>query len=247
MSPEAGIVAVLGRDGEPVGGGCLITAGFVATCAHVVAAALGVDPIPRERPPVTLRVRFPFLAQQPEQDARVVQWYPEPPPGKPRGYRDIAILRLDQTPPAARTATLARSGQALRGQCRVYGFPGSGEHWAYGEARDAISDGWRQITGESDFSYWIEKGFSGSPVTLDEGLEVMIGIVVVKERAPDKREAFAIPAAFLEQALEECGVADDDVRLDLLRAALQDLQTWFDDHRPNDPSSSGPPRPTSGT
>lgn len=62
-----------------------------------------------------------------------------------------------------------------RGDCRVYGFPRSGEHWAYGVARDARSDGWLQITGESDFSYWIEPGFSGSPVTLDEGLEVVIG------------------------------------------------------------------------
>ncbi len=181
-----------------------------------------------------LDLTFPFLDPYQRYPASIVAWWPEAPSGAPMGCRDIAILHLDNSPARARTVPGTTGPIPSETPCKVHGFPRPEGHWAYGKVRDARADGWIQISGESPFTYPIEPGFSGAPVTVeDRGIERAIGIVAMREPEPTEREAFAIPMACLERALESIELANADPKTKLLKAAVADVRASLNDHRPN--------------
>ncbi|MFE6272113.1 trypsin-like peptidase domain-containing protein [Streptomyces goshikiensis] len=108
-------VTVLGRAGNPVGAGVLVTPSLILTCAHVVNSALGQgrfhSPVPSRVHGV--RLRFPHLDRERELTGRVVpeMWRPprsrastEQPSPPAEGmlpyYGDLAVLELDTEAPA---------------------------------------------------------------------------------------------------------------------------------------------------
>src|SRR5215211_7002734 len=91
-------VRIKTADGVVVGAGFLIAdEEHVLTCAHVVVEALHISSDTGEEPQGTVHLDFPFLSSA-AHTARVEHWLPPSGPStNPSG--DIAVLRLDNSPP----------------------------------------------------------------------------------------------------------------------------------------------------
>jgi WD40 repeat protein len=188
---KAGIVRVIGPDGETVGTGFVVTdEGLIATCAHVVEAA-GAGPGDT--------VRVAFHATGEEREAQVEpDWWRGP------DAEDVAILRLDGPLPEGVTSLPLGSSNGTSGHpFRTFGFPAARPEkgmWGYGTIGDPVPDTTErdllQLTGATE----VTPGFSGAPVWHDD-IGVVVGMVVSITR-PDAygrmvETAFIIPVETL--------------------------------------------------
>lgn len=189
------VVRVLDRGGDPVGAGFLAGPDLVATCAHVVADALGADPY-GPVPTAAVRLDLPlFLTPDAEQppaalDADVLRWQPI----RADGSGDIAILRVRGPLPAGARMPPVRRVDRLWGHgFRVLGFPeGLADGvWATGRIRGEQGTRWFQLqsaAGEEP----IVGGFSGSPVW-DEESGAVVGMTVAADASGTTTTAYLLP------------------------------------------------------
>ncbi|MFD0422647.1 nSTAND1 domain-containing NTPase [Streptomyces parvus] len=188
---NAAVVRVGGVAGAIVGGGFLVTADRVLTCAHVVSDALGRG---RELPVTAgeeVLVDFP-LADGPGERvvAEVEQWIRE----DPQQCGDLAVLRLRGAVPGTRPLPIAASDEVSDRPVRVVGFPDDelGVLWHRGELSGKSAGDWIQLSRADTRTAHITAGYSGSPVW-DDRRGAAVGIVVASQRKrDDAQQSFAI-------------------------------------------------------
>lgn len=184
-------VRIWDRAGEVVGAGFLVGPDLVATCAHVVAEALGGDPYSSTYSAEPLRVDFPVATGGPSSRWAVThRWVPI----ADDGSGDVALLRLDSpAPPGAVMPPLRRVDGLWGHAMRTFGFPAGRVDgvWTTGAIRADQGTGWVQLQAtQGDHS--IEGGFSGSPIW-DEATGAVVGMTVAADRDPSITTAYLIP------------------------------------------------------
>ena len=181
----------------------------VVTCAHVVNAALGLDPRTQGMPSSPVRVDFPLLGSGAEAaalEAVVKVWLP--PPREGAAGDDLAGLvltgRLPDRAVAGRLAVeTARPGQ----QVRVFGYPGIPPRpdgaWVSATMRGAVGNGRLQLDSGPESALRVQPGFSGGPVC-DDGTGRVVGLVAAAPggHAAD-RDSYAISSDTLRDAWPE--------------------------------------------
>ena len=186
--PDACIVRIFDQYNAPVGGGFLFNAKKAVTCAHVVKSALGAIDDPTQTPRPQLDVDFPQSRVNNAIKAYVDVWDPK---------NDIALLSLSgQIPSDIIPVQLINEQDLWDHAFRAFGFPKGYDHgiWASGVLRGRTANQWLQI--ESESSYIVQPGFSGSPV-FDEQAGGVVGMVNVADRDLRIRAAFVIPTDIL--------------------------------------------------
>jgi len=173
---EKAIVRIYDRAGRVIGAGFLAAPEIVLTCKHVVGQASEAT------------LDFPFVSTDRKQVAQVIHRDPE---------RDVAMLRLEALPSGAEPVRLISTTQdSWDHPFRAFGFPKGHPSgvWAYGKLRAPIADtDWLQIEAVGESGYFVQPGFSGTPVW-DEEVGGVVGMVVAADRTPGVRAAFCIPA-----------------------------------------------------
>ncbi|MGW4627152.1 nSTAND1 domain-containing NTPase [Streptomyces rubiginosohelvolus] len=188
---NAAVVRVGGETGAIVGGGFLVTADRVLTCAHVVSDALGrARELPVAAGEVVL-VDFPLADGAGQRVvAEVEQWIRE----EPQQCGDLAVLRLREAVPGTRPLPVAASDEVSHRPVRVVGFPDDelGVVWHRGELSGKSAGDWIQLSRADSRTAHITAGYSGSPVW-DERRGAAVGVVVASQRKRDNaQQSFAI-------------------------------------------------------
>ncbi|MEU3579895.1 trypsin-like peptidase domain-containing protein [Streptomyces globisporus] len=188
---HAAVVRIGGANGTVAGGGFLVTADRVLTCAHVVSDALGRA---RDLPVAAgaeVLIDFPLADGAGERVvAEVEQWIPE----EPQQHGDLAVLRLREAVPGTRPLPIAASDEVSHRPVRVVGFPDDelGVVWHRGELSGKSAGDWIQLSRADSRTAHITAGYSGSPVW-DERRGAAVGIVVASQRKrDDAQQSFAI-------------------------------------------------------
>ena len=199
-----GIVRFRNRHGDLAGHGVLVDDTHVATCAHVINAAI-------DRPLDSLssaigqivRLEFPsiaqFVAAPPERLARVDRWEP---PGTSWDGVDVAGLTLvnEPRPSAATPMPLASESQEVS-RVLLYGAPeGRRGAWVKAQLSPSVTGNRQQIEKAADGAFTAAPGFSGTPV-VDEATGSVLGLLVAV--APKGIDYYAIPLASLKSAWPE--------------------------------------------
>lgn len=189
VAGRCGGVGIIGADGSPLGGGLQLTTSLVATCAHVVAAALGSDPAATAKPAGELDVEIRDTgAAALRRPARVRRWLPV----RQDDTGDIAVLTLGQA--------LHTTVPPLFGPDRLWGrrfcvtscsFGDGPPITVTGELRAGQGTGWTQLRADPG-GVPITAGFSGSPVW-DEQTGAVVGITVAADLNPAWSTAYMIP------------------------------------------------------
>lgn len=198
MKPiETAITRIFAADGSIVGLGFLITESRIMTCAHVVADAVGIQRDDANPPAQPISVDFPLVDGNKKCTSRVVVWLPSR-----DGTDDIAVLELrEAAPTSAKPANLVTVDKLWGAEFGVYGFPRYNPKgvWAKGKVSGLIEGKRIQIDAlEGNTSYFIEPGFSGSPVySNDPNINGVIGIAVSAESDPNIKAGFMIPSDVL--------------------------------------------------
>ncbi|MBN8640046.1 MAG: trypsin-like peptidase domain-containing protein, partial [Anaerolineae bacterium] len=187
MKPiESAIVRIFAQNKTSiVGVGFLIDGKRVMTCAHVVAKAFGIarDTSIQDLPAERITLDFPLVDDNHPCTASVVLWLPP----MPDETGDIAVLEFDQQRPFS-TAPVKLVGPSKYWDkpFGTYGYPQSIGGWASGVVRGRIAGNRLQIINKDEKSYFIQPGFSGSPVYCDEaGVQGVIGMVASGETDPN--------------------------------------------------------------
>lgn len=209
LSLATGPVArIRGAGGGIVGTGFLVGERHVVTGAHVIDDALGRNRGDAAEPEDEIRLDLPFLDRT-GLSGRVVAWRAMRPLDdlERDPVSDIAVLELAEPVKgglATRAAVLSRP--AVGTGFQTYGFPGGMDNGAEagGELRMTDAGGWHQLRDTQAHGCFVEAGFSGAPVLAlapdREGRARLLGMVVAADVDPEKRLAFAIPAATLGRA-----------------------------------------------
>lgn len=175
-----------------VGVGFLAAPDIVLTCEHVVRAALGLPEGTPVEAGTAVNLDFPFLKSG-LLSARVF---------KADAEKDIAALRLEADPPLdARPAPLVTPLETRNHRCHAFGFPEGHPKgtWVEGKLRGPrAEDGWFQIDAVPDSAYFVEPGFSGTPLWDDE-VHGVVGMVAEKEQSVKIRSAACIPTDQLRE------------------------------------------------
>ena len=189
------VVRVWARGDQVVGGGFLVGPDLVATCAHVVADAVGIDPYAADVPAVSVRLDFPLArADSAPIVATVERWSPI----RDDGGGDVALLRLASPPPVdARMPPVRRVEELWDHGFWVQGFPDglADGVWSTGLIRGEQGTRWFQLQ-STPGEQRIEGGFSGAPVW-DAERGAVVGMTVAADRG-DTTTAYLIP---IEQVL----------------------------------------------
>lgn len=159
------LVRIFGSEDKlPAGCGFLVDKDkrHVLTCCHVVNVALNRRAVTQPSEPVYLD--FPFLAPNRLLKAEVERWHY----GTDDSLNDICVLRLLDDPPSnARPAPMVRVNNYSGDAFRAFGF--SREFEDIGREVKGVL-GAKQVNGRvlaegvSQFGYFIEGGFSGTPI-----------------------------------------------------------------------------------
>lgn len=186
------IVRIRTDRGAIAGAGSLVGNRLVLTAAHVVADALGLDRYSHDAPGDPVAVDFAAVAPDRTILAYVKRWDPL----LQGGGGDIAVLELaEDSPDRASPLAVVEAGSWQDREFVVYGFPRSEGRGRLVEGRTLgpRPDGWVQLVAKpGDSGYWIEPGFSGSPV-FDTASGAALGVIAEAETAPGIRAAFMIP------------------------------------------------------
>lgn len=194
----AGIVRLRSRvTNEIVGHGILVDDKHVATCAHVVNAALGRE-LTSSLSAVGefVRLEFPVIAQlttaPPERLAQVESWAS---PGTSFEGVDVAGLTLvsEPRPTGAAPMPLASEHRAagdvlLYGQ--VAGRPGG---WVPAHLRPLVTQHRQQIDQSAHDAFTARPGFSGTPV-VDAATGDVLGLLVATALGRGSSDIYAVPA-----------------------------------------------------
>ncbi|MCX5562889.1 trypsin-like peptidase domain-containing protein [Streptomyces sp. NBC_00038] len=190
-----GIARFWDADGQVVGCGFLVAERTLATCAHVVASALGTDESDPVRPPDAVMVDFPLLTPPSARlPAMVSRWQPV----ASDGGGDIALLTLEETVEKTAPVRFAGGTAVWDHAFRVLGFPSrTDDHgvWVDGRLRAPVGKGWTSMEARPDGPS-VGRGFSGGPVwDTDQG--GVVGMTVAAETGTGATTAYLIPAASL--------------------------------------------------
>ncbi|MEJ3653388.1 trypsin-like peptidase domain-containing protein [Actinomycetes bacterium KLBMP 9759] len=189
----AAAVVRLWNGHDAVGGGFLVGPRIVATCAHVVADAIGADPYSEIAPAGAVSLDFPLAPGGCHPPARLTAQVRRWSPIAPDGTGDIALLEVGQPLPAwAGVPQLRRIDQLWDHAFRVLGFPEGAQDgvWSTGLIRGEQGTRWFQLQGRSG-EQRVEGGFSGSPVWHEESGSV-VGMTVAADRG-DTTSAYLVP------------------------------------------------------
>ena len=168
-SLNSAVVRIRAADSQVVGAGFLVAERQVLTCAHVVAQALGLPDSALEMPQAEAHLDFPLVAPGRILTARVIHWQLE---------SDVAGLELDVEPPTGTQPTrLVTANDLWAHAFRAFGFPAGYDNgvWTSGRMLGREATGWVQIEDVKEPGYWVQPGFSGTPVW-DEQLLSLIHI-----------------------------------------------------------------------
>lgn len=201
---KASIVRILGTNRTIAGAGFLVFERHVLTCAHVIAQALGIPRNTSETLSGEIQLDFPLVTPAKWLPARAVSWHPvqSGTSTAAEGGEDISVLELHGNPPdGSQPARLVTVDDLWGHSFRAFGFPAAHDDgvWASGVLRDRQTRGWIQIEDVKQTGYFVEPGFSGTPVW-DEQMDGIVGMVVAAEKAPNVRAAFIIPSTTLVKA-----------------------------------------------
>jgi hypothetical protein len=193
----AGIVRFRSRlNGGLVGHGVLVDDEHVATCAHVVNAALGRE-LTSSRSAVgeVVRLEFPLIAQltaaPPERHARVDSWDP---PGNSFDGIDVAGLTLVSEPRPTGAAPIPLATEhRLTGEVLLYGMvTGRPGGWVAARLRPLVSPHRQQIDQPTSGEFTARQGFSGTPV-VDAATGHVLGLLVATAVGQDSNDIYAVP------------------------------------------------------
>ena len=199
-SLEASTVRILYQEKEnylSVGAGVLISEKLLVTCAHVVAdALLGVSATPSEAPSDTILLDFPLIAPLMILTAKVINWIPE---------EDITVLELETSLPDSTKPTCLICVDDLdylvEHPFQAFGFPAAHPEGISidGTIQGKDARGRIQMTGVNRLGFFIEQGFSGTPIW-DSQAKGVVGIAASTVKSSDKKVAFMIPVSTLVKA-----------------------------------------------
>ncbi len=192
---ESSILRIFHTNGGAVGVGFLLDNRHALTCAHVVANALGLRTYAENLPADEIILDFPLVASGEKFTARVMDWHPRQPGGK----GDLARLEiLSPLPKEAGPVPMVQEENVWNKTFRAFGFPSGREAgvWADGKIKGKQALGWFQIEDTNALGYFVQSGFSGSPVWVEE-LGGVVGMVVAADKQTEHRSAFMIPAKVL--------------------------------------------------
>ncbi len=190
-------------DQQVVGVGLLVDAGkkTILTCAHVINAAMET-PSNQTKPHALISLDFPFIDTERRFDARVTHFFPK----KTDNTDDIAVLEiLDDLPADARAVQLATADTYSGHEFGVYGFPQGFEEdgqYVEGKLQERLVNKRIQAIGTTNLGYFVEYGFSGSPV-FDKQLDAIIGMIMQVDVESEKRVAFINPSDVISKLYPE--------------------------------------------
>jgi tetratricopeptide (TPR) repeat protein len=191
------IVRIFTCKGTVVGTGFLVCENYIVTCAHVIAQALGIKQDVKTRPNEDILLDFPLINPEIQLTANVVLWRPVPSAGEASvaGKEDIAILKLNNSPPANLKPVKLFVETNLRGdEFLTFGFPVNHDDGleAGGKLGGKQAAGWVQIEG-GEVGTRLERGFSGAPIW-DEKLKGIVGMAVAADDSrKEAKIGFMIP------------------------------------------------------
>ncbi|NKY88158.1 nSTAND1 domain-containing NTPase [Nocardia veterana] len=189
---ESSVVRVFSQSGTVVGAGFVIAPGLVATCAHVISDALGLDPADARQPATAVAIDFPLRSPRTFVSARVTHWAPI----TATGAGDVAVLELSEPVPETVAAPpFWRADEPWGREFRMLGFPIEHDDgvWVAGEFRAPQGVGWLQLQAAPG-GQPITAGFSGAAVW-DAGSAAVVGMAVASDRRRYTGTAFMIPIA----------------------------------------------------
>ena len=194
-------------DSDIVGTGFLVSDKYVLTCAHVVNAALEKDFNSKEKPNEIVNLDLPFIEDSGVIKSRVVFWLDSNKgtlqANGIRGAYDIAGLELETPITNTKPIKLLEQGSLYNHKFQTFGFPSglSEGIWVDGRLFEQQTNGWIQMEGNHNASYFIKGGFSGAPV-YDVELQGVVGMVATAFASKNIRIAQMIPSTVLLQAWE---------------------------------------------
>src|SRR6266516_6988010 len=214
-SPDTFIVRILGPGALPVGVGVLVGPRQILTCAHVVNAALGLDPRAQGQPEGVVTVDFPLLDDSPAAPQRlnavVERWLP--PPREGAAGDDLAGLLLVgeptllRPPRGANPARLVVNPPPIGRPVRVFGYPGIPPRpdgaWVPTAVRGRVGSGRLQLDSGGDAALRVQPGFSGSPVYDDIAGRVVGLLASAAAGRSGDRDSYAISTDRLRLAWPE--------------------------------------------
>ena len=110
---------------------------------------------------------------------------------------DLVLLSVGPLPAGVYALPVATEERLETGSGRIHAFKKSRDTDVFVSGNiqpGTTAKGLRQISGEAHSGYWTEKGSSGSPAFLDNGMQ-LAGILLLSETGdPPVREAFILPA-----------------------------------------------------
>jgi len=215
---NSALVCIRAPNSVVVGVGFLVTDRHILTCAHVVVIALGLPDDPPDPPQADLFLDFPLLAPEQEFTARIVHWQPA---------LDVAVLELTTIPPAESKPVHLVTADDLWGHAfRAFGFPSRYDDgvWTFGVLRGRTAAGWVQIEDVKEPGYWVQQGFSGTPIW-DEQIEGVVGMAIATDADRVTKAAFIVPAQALIEAWPDLAAHSLEAgSREHLRAQLDRLQ-----------------------
>ncbi len=186
-------MARLWNGDDVVGGGFRVGPHVVATCAHVVADAIGADPYSDEAPTGEVALDFPLFQDGEHLPVRLAAVVRRWSPIAPDGSGDIALLEVTGPVPVGATVPpLRRIDRLWDHSFRVLGFPEGAPAgvWSTGLIRGEQGTRWFQLQ-STPGEQRVEGGFSGSPVW-HEGSGAVVGMTVAADRG-DTTAAYLVP------------------------------------------------------
>jgi WD40 repeat protein/3',5'-cyclic AMP phosphodiesterase CpdA len=210
-SPETFIVQIFGPDERPVGVGALVGSREIVTCAHVINAALGLDPRAQAQPQGVVNVDFPLLDNQarsrPRLHARVQRWLPPPREGAVGDDLAGLILPEGQLPAGTAPARLIVNPPPTGSELSVFGYPGIPPRpdggWVPTTVRGRVGGGRLQLDSGTDAALRVQPGFSGSPVYDNVAGRVVGLLASAAVGGTAERDSYAISADRLRLAWPE--------------------------------------------
>lgn len=194
------------------GAGFLVSDRQIVTCAHVIAAALGVNGTSSSPPDGDMLVDFPLVAPERLCQAKVICWHSIEPGAS---IEDIAVLEIQGEMSLGVDFVTLSSGVDFGRSFRSFGFPNGHDDgvWATGVFRDVRANGWVQLDSFATQDRKLESGFSGAPIW-DESQDAVVGMAVAADkRRQDVNLAYMIPANALSKAWSQIVISKDSSNL----------------------------------